>query len=133
VSFARHLSQFARGVVRGAAAASQQRQRTALNHVTALDAKSEKLDAEWEKMRARFDNYFAAVDLADPVALQGAFDYINERIEGLVHRTETHAHELAVYDVDAAQNGLDIAEVHLDAWAEIKPNHVELMKEIRDA
>ncbi|MYF28513.1 MAG: hypothetical protein F4169_06560 [Gammaproteobacteria bacterium] len=121
--------------VRAAAASSRERQRRHERAVrdeqaalAAFNARGEKIDAEWNKILARLDNYDAAWERGDAAALQQAFDYVNERIWALAQRNFVHAEEMAVFDPEHAQALTAQVQEQLDEWQEIKERHAAAMQ-----
>lgn len=121
--------------VRAAAASSRERQRRHERAVrdeqaalAAFNARGEKIDAEWNKIFARLDNYDAALERGDAAALQQAFDYVNERIWALAQRNVVHAEEMTVFDPEQAQALAEQVQEQLDEWQAIKERHLAAMR-----
>ncbi len=99
----------------------------------AINARADKIDAEWNMIFARLDNYDAAWELGDAAASQQAFDYVNERIWALAERAVVHAEDVSVFDPELAQALIAQAHDRLDEWQAIKEGHVALLAELRSS
>lgn len=122
-------------VVRAAAASSRERQRRHERAVrdeqaalAAFNARGEEIDAEWNKIFARLDNYDMAWEQGDTAALQQAFDYVNERIWALAQRNVVHAEEMTVFDPEQAEAVAAQVQEQLDEWEAIKERHAAAMQ-----
>ena len=96
--------------------------------LAAFNARGEKIDAEWNKILARLDNYDAALERGDAAALQQAFDYVNERIWALAQRNVVHAEEMTVFDPEQAQALAAQVQEQLDEWQAIIERHAAAMR-----
>ena len=96
--------------------------------LAALNARGEKIDAEWNKIIARLDNYDAALERGDAAALQQAFDYVNERILALAQRSLVLAEDMSVFDPELAQTLIAQAHDRLDDWQVTKECHAAAMQ-----